>query len=1536
MKTADYPVWLAVPLDQRDAAKADAGKHPDGRNAIAWDKEAQLWYARPGADLSRLTAWLPDRSIRSSGGGDPQSEFLDALTSAGLILDDLPIMDGRKHRVPVVEGKKGNLDGVYKGFTNGYKPGGWFINYHRADNDQDITKWKASGSPGKVDPLARIHIRAVMRQSQDDTAREQAAVYARQTAKAYGLISKMDRADPGHAYLVRKGVTAAEDLRLTNNGALAIPLYNADGEFRTLQYIPPTGKKYLFTDAPKSGHFRVEGGPLVNGEPVLYAEGYATARSLYMVTGRPVVMTVDAGNMAAVGEILKVHFPDSPHLFMADLDHANEKNKGLLSAQRSAAAVGGAVIVPDLRADEIDAGLKDFNDLHQSRGIDALRASLLPQINEALISLNYKDSAMAKPDGASPAPENTEKSKPATRRPGAALEHTDAILKLSEEGLKASQIAKELGIGQTSVYRILKAQQAGISAAPAISEPAAVSVTSEPAAVSVTSEPAAVSVTSEPAVLPVTPEPVAVTEMAIADRLVAGISDLPAPTPEAGREPLTLYHGSPSAFSAIDTDKIGLGQNFVGRGFYTDTSAPGVHYAMEEINHTNYYVYELNIPADSVILDRFDSSSLTNELRERIRDAGKKVDQQLTNEEDSSQSGLGDKLADSEKIDATFFMHASTPRGMSILKEAGVDALKDNSYIAVINTDCIENVRLRSASGDKNDEMAQYVDNALSNSVENAARLPDVLQANPEYAIYYHAIRLELIKQAKNQGKPEEAERLISLLTHTLIETVDSGTDRKTNITPLNRLYAEALKSLDLMNDDKSATLSHLIDSAVVNINPEKNHAAEPGQSESAEPAPDLSAQVTPAPEALQKSDAAPEIAALPENSASDVPDKTSHSEPVAVITGTPAASDNDADSPAPPVSSVSPAPVAASASETPESDMSGASDTFSDASAAEEQASEITQTSVAEADVTPDAELIVNAEAHPAASADTAPPENVPRAEPAQPGPAAFGEENAIYVGAQRVAPQPEDAPAQNASRIDQDKLLSRLSHERHSDGKSVIYSLDNTPAFTDRGNRLVMAEGASADEEKVLAALLNAAKFYHGKIELTGSDEFKAFAINVIVNNGLQVSMKNPGQQLALEEAKRLAGQPAAVPDMVRGEPVAAPVTAAASPVPPATPVAQPVTAASPETPAVPVSAPVSSENSKPMPATPVSDATISSPTKPTIRPDIHTPAESAREPVTGKVTAHGQAPFRFEQGNQESVFITLRTREGSQTFWGKELAGLIRDTRLRDGQMVTLQWMGQQPVTVNKPLKDRDGNFTGDYEPVQTNRNQWALTSVRGTRVQTGGDEMLKLSAFSANRYTQIQHAVASQLNIALSAPPKPADGLYWFRPDGQGSSSAGDALSALRPDHNQHAGKAVMSAWGADGKPDLYLVQGDGQYLQGVLRQGDTYQHVLASLPDRKDAPKMVINILTPEGAKPVGSGNGVNRSDGKPIPREHVAFRVTGDEKVRIAKLQEPASIPPALHARLGYDERYKAEPVYPKEQPAAALQATPATINRPA
>lgn len=1145
MKTADYPVWLAVMPDQRDAARADAGKHPDGRSAIAWDKEAQLWYARPGADLSRLQKWLPDSSIRSSGGGDPQSEFLDALTSGGLVLDGLPVMDGRRHRAPVADGKKGNKDGVYRGFLDGAKPAGWFINYHRAENDKDITRWKASGGgTGEADPLARVHIRAVMRQSQDDTARAQATLYANRTASAQALYNRLPAVDPAHGYLVRKGITATPELRQTRNGALVVPFYDASGQFRTLQYIPPDGEKYLFKDAPKSGHFLVVGGELKDGEPVLYAEGYATARSLNMVTGRPVVMAIDAGNMEAVGNVLKARYPGSPHLFMADVDHKKDINKGVLSAERAATATGGAVVLPDLSAAEIESGLKDFNDLHQSRGADRLQATLLPAIASALEGLNYKETSMATPDDTQPAPENTPASEPAVTippeatpaavsdaaaepagtksagRPGSAKAQSGEILALSAQGMKPAQIAEQLGIGQTSVYRILRAQQPAEPEAGVIQE-----IRAAPASVS----------GAEPAVT------------------------LSPPPSDAAPEPA---------------------------------------------------------PAETA---------------------------------------------------------AAAPAETAAADEAARAA-------------------------------------ALSGSGLSLAR----------------------VAAEMNLGMGE---------THRLIEA--------------GKQQQQAEQALS-----------------------------------------DAASEESDAPEAGQRA----ELDRRPQSG---------------------------------------PSPAAA-----------------------------------------------------------------------------AFGVENGILVGAPRVAPSDEDLPdASGKSRIDADKLLSRVTHEKQADGKSVLYRLDGEPAFVDHGNRLVMASGSSAHEEKVLAALLTAANHYHGRIELTGSDEFKAFAIGVIVANKLNVTMKNAGQQADLDAARRAAGQPVAPGDAVRGDP---PGPRAAE-----TPPAAPVTQADNPAAAAPVT-PSPQQASAPAPA------------DPKISPAVHTPAEKAREPVTGKVTACGQAPFRFETGQSESTFITLRTKEGTQTYWGKELAGVLRETNLQPGRMVTLQWMGEQPVTINKPVKDLQGNFTGQYEKVPTKRNRWSLAPAGGSRVQSGADDMVPLAAVDVNRYTQIQHTLVSRLGLDIDAPPKPADGLYWIKPDGQGSHQPGDPLSAPRPAHNERAGAPVMSAWGDDGRPDLLLVQGDGDYLQGVVRQNGIYNHVLVSLPGSKDAPPMVVNVLTSEGAQPIGNGNGINRSSGQPVPREHVVIRLSGDDRPRIAKLDAPAEVPATLHARLGYDERYKAESGWVKEQPAAAPQAAPATPPRPA
>lgn len=367
----DRRIWLAVPHEEKDMAVQRGGKKENGQNNIHWDKEAKLWFADPGTPQWKISPWLPDTSARATGSADPREEFGQALQEAGLVLNGLPIMDGKVHRVATLEDKKGKkTGGAYKGF-NDRRPGGWFVNYHRATNEKDVTNWKATG--GETDPLTTLHIRAGARQAADDSERARELMYAENTQKAHGLYSRLDSATDAHPYLQAKGVTADPALRLTNNNALVIPFSNVDAEFRSLQYITPEGDKSLFKEAPKMGNFFVTGGELENGQPVLYAEGYATARSLHMASGLPVVMTVDAGNMRTVAGILGERFPDSPHFFMADLDHTKKDNKGLLMAQDAAERVpNGAVITPDFTDAEKALGLTDFNDLHQSRGLEAL------------------------------------------------------------------------------------------------------------------------------------------------------------------------------------------------------------------------------------------------------------------------------------------------------------------------------------------------------------------------------------------------------------------------------------------------------------------------------------------------------------------------------------------------------------------------------------------------------------------------------------------------------------------------------------------------------------------------------------------------------------------------------------------------------------------------------------------------------------------------------------------------------------------------------------------------------------------------------------------------------------------------------------------------------------------------------------------------------------------------------------------------------------------------------------------------------------
>ncbi|KPC29720.1 DNA primase [Pseudomonas savastanoi pv. glycinea] len=1369
-RTSEYPVWLAVPPDDRDKARLSAGRLSDGRAAIAWNKEEKLWFARPGCDLDRITAWLPDPSLRA-GGGDAESEFLDVLTQAGLVVKGMPVMDGSRQRVATVDDKHGKKSGVYCGFLD-RRPAGWFINYHRADSPKDVTNWAATG--GESDPITRLHIRAGAKQAQEDAARDRAVTYAKQTLAAKRLYDRLPAADPAHPYLVRKGIPPTPDIRQTRNGALVVPFFNASGTFKTLQYIPPEGEKFLFKDAPKQEHFLVVGGPLDPVNPILYAEGYATARSLNLATGLPVVMTIDAGNMVAVAKVLHQQYPDSRHLFMADFDHAKDVNKGLIMANEAAIAVGGQVMYPTFNDAEIARGFTDFNDLHQSRGLDAVREQTAPLIRQ------YEEVTAMPTDSNTQSPDNTAQ-KVATP--------AQETLELDAAPAASIQVPDQSAPPQTR------------SAQPVASEASSVE-------------------SQSPETAQVTEAPVGIDDAQVSTQPPLALS--PAEqlaSVEADPDASAIVDEQPKATMPVATDRntSSDSQDLLARQIQSLE-------AQEAPILANLKAYYDNYDAEGATIYQAESGL------DKLQGSLKALRDQLV-----SESVLLSQQSEPTSIAATGVSDVPPQTGATLNPSLSAE---EAAYAALEPT-----IKEQSQPDTRTPEQLlehhhdQYLDEVAKSENNFANATYELTEA-----------------EAAEMGAGQEPWTFDEYLQAHGLSHLKTDVEQSKAL-PESSVSAQSVDEVVTVVPTAATDQEMSSDAPVLNQPPLA--AAEPEQSnETAQPA---------APPAKQQAS----VEADPDTS--------------------PVAEDQPIIAPAGPVQN---------------EDNESLSDVEVPVSGA------------------------------------------LPRrfTTARKTGPAVVPD--AIFVG----APIGADEPQLQASNIDKDALLARISREVQGDN-SVLYKLDAEPAFVDRGSRLEMAQGAGQEDEKVIAALLTAAQFYRGRIELTGSDEFKAKAIELIAQHQINVEMKNPAQQMLLDDARNALKQPPVTLDAIHGDTPppyggpqpaqakpsapqpqqAAPASGHSSAPAPASTAYQPLeveglqrTLVQPAPPAQP-DAPVINPPS----AAPASDQPATSANQ-QVSPAIHQPFQAAKDGVTGKILKCGQQPFRFEPDKPESTFITLRTKNGVQTFWGKELAGLLRQTRVQPGKMVTLQWLGNFPVTVKVPRKNDQGVTVG-YDDKDVHRNQWALKVEGNPAVRSGQDEGVKLGAYDAGRFAVVQQAWLAQLGVDAPLPTPPTDGLYWLTPNGEGSAKTGDELSAPRPpiDPNNTAGQPVISSWSQDGHLDMYLVRGDGPYLQGVVRQGDQMQHVLVSLPGRDDGPSMVFNAITPEGLLPIGTGNGINRSGGEPVSREHIAFKLEGDSAVRIGKLDAPGEVPPTLHALLGFDQRWKEENTLPKSAPTAAPSVQP-------
>lgn len=92
-------------------------------------------------------------------------------------------------------------------------------------------------------------------------------------------------------------------------------------------------------------------------------------------------------------------------------------------------------------------------------------------------------------------------------------------------------------------------------------------------------------------------------------------------------------------------------------------------------------------------------------------------------------------------------------------------------------------------------------------------------------------------------------------------------------------------------------------------------------------------------------------------------------------------------------------------------------------------------------------------------------------------------------------------------------------------------------------------------------------------------------------------------------------------------------------------------------------------------------------------------------------GKLLEHGSAHYNFDKDESMSYFVKLETASGEKTVWGKDLARAVKNSQAQIGEKVTLEYMGNMPVTVTANVRDAQGAVVGKEE-VGSHRNTWNM--------------------------------------------------------------------------------------------------------------------------------------------------------------------------------------------------------------------------------
>ncbi len=399
--------YLLVKYREKEEAKRAGAK---------WDKEAKSWYAPAGASKEKLKQWTFEykqyQNMQNSI--NPAAEFKEILEQNGFILEGLPILDGKIHRIDVVDKKRGNKNGWYRGFSDG-RPNAVFGDYSKGqDKASNALKWKSMSSNFETGYNSQKAAK-IKAEHEAKRAAAQKELLKAQQKTAYILEKEFiaaPNANNKHPYLIAKGVKNY-DLKLDKRGNLLMPLRDAEGKLWAVQRIglpdKKTGKTFKMIGVIRSKEEKAKGieypakmdgtffvineKALINSKQIMVVEGYSTGATVHEATNLPVIVAVHSGNLEKVTKALADKYPQKQIIIAGDNDLANElkgkENIGKLKAEAAALAVKGEAVLPSFTKEELAKGASDWNDLAKSRGIKEVKK----QLDIALKRLKNRETA---------------------------------------------------------------------------------------------------------------------------------------------------------------------------------------------------------------------------------------------------------------------------------------------------------------------------------------------------------------------------------------------------------------------------------------------------------------------------------------------------------------------------------------------------------------------------------------------------------------------------------------------------------------------------------------------------------------------------------------------------------------------------------------------------------------------------------------------------------------------------------------------------------------------------------------------------------------------------------------------------------------------------------------------------------------------------------------------------------------------------------------------------------------------------------------